>query len=62
MLYNNKVKQRKISICLFIYSYFIQTLTTLVLSDNKIGSEGTKYLAHALDNNKVRLFFLLINF
>jgi hypothetical protein len=36
--------------------YFIQTITTLNLSRNKIGLQGTKHLANALEQNKVRKF------
>jgi Ran GTPase-activating protein (RanGAP) involved in mRNA processing and transport len=40
-------------------TYFTQTLTTLDLEGNQIGSEGTKYLANALQQNTVKLFSFL---
>jgi hypothetical protein len=36
------------------YYVLIQILTTLDLSENNIGEEGTQHLAHALQSNSVR--------
>lgn len=38
---------------------FFQTLTTLDLNGNVIGSHGAKYLADALQYNKVYTFYYL---
>ena len=40
--------------------YFLQTLTTVDLSHNKMGAQGAQYLANALEQNEVssvELFF-----
>jgi hypothetical protein len=39
--------------------YFLQTLTTLELSSNRIGPQGAEYLAKALEQNKVKLLLPL---
>lgn len=39
--------------CIYHYIY-IQTLTKLDLQDNRIGDEGAKYLAQALEKNTVK--------
>ncbi len=36
------------------HSLFLQTLTTLDLSDNRMGPEGAQHLGNALLENKVR--------
>ena len=39
------------------YSHFLQTLTMIDLGDNKIGTEGARHLASAIQMNTVRLDF-----
>lgn len=51
-LHNNTVRY------VFHYRYTlnyisIQTLTTIILQDNRIGAEGAQHLARALENNTV---------
>lgn len=38
--------------------HFLQTLTTLDISYNSIGSEGVQYLANALQQNQVFIFLI----
>ena len=44
---------------LFSHLLFLQTLTTLDLSCNKIGPQGMEHLANALEQNKVMQIALL---
>lgn len=47
-------------------NYFLQTLTTLYIAENHIGDLGAKYLADALQTNRVILtgitLFILYSF